>query len=53
MSFWQDASPAVKGAIVVGGILIAYLALSFFAGWFPWSSQVGDEVQQTRGVQPR
>jgi hypothetical protein len=53
MSFWQDASPAVKGAIVVGGILILYFVAAYFGGFFPWGSQVGDEIQQTRGIQPR
>jgi hypothetical protein len=51
MGFWQDASPAVKGAIVLGGILIAYFLVAFVAGLPPYGSQVGDEIQQTRGMQ--
>jgi hypothetical protein len=49
MSFWQDASPLVKGALVVGGLLILYFALSYPLGLWPNNSQVGDAVQQERG----
>lgn len=52
MGFWQDASPVVKGAIVVGGLLIAYLLAAWAIGLPPYGSQVGDDVQQTRGIQP-
>ncbi len=51
MGFWQDASPAVKGLIVIGGVLIAYFLVALALGLPPYNSQVGDEVQQTRGVQ--
>lgn len=51
MGFWQDASPVVKGAIVVGGLLIVYFVVAWIAGLPPYGSQVGDEVQQTRGIQ--
>lgn len=51
MSFWQDASPVVKGAIVVGGLLLGYLLVAYIAGLPPYGSQIGDQVQQTRGVQ--
>ncbi|MDQ3037201.1 MAG: hypothetical protein M3Y87_32710 [Myxococcota bacterium] len=51
MGFWQDASPLVKGAIVVGGLLIAYFLIAMVAGLPPYGSQIGDEVQQERGIQ--
>ncbi len=50
MGFWQDASPAVKGAVVLGALLIVYFAVAFFAGLPPYGSAVG-EIQQSRGVQ--
>ena len=52
MGFWQDASPVVKGAIVVGGLLIVYFLAAWAIGLPPYGSQVGDEIQQTRGIQP-
>ncbi|MBN8615605.1 MAG: hypothetical protein J0L92_33730 [Deltaproteobacteria bacterium] len=49
MGFWEDASPAVKGAIIVGGIAILYFVVAMFAGLPPYGG--GEpEVQQTRGV---
>lgn len=51
MSFWEDASPAVKGVVVIGGLLIAYLGVARLVGFFPYGSQ--PEVQQTREIQPR
>lgn len=53
MGFWQDASPVVKGAIVVGGLLIAYFLVAWVAGLPPYGSAIDDEVQQTRGLQPQ
>ena len=48
MSFWEDASPIVKGAIVFGiiGIIIATLVLTGVIG--------GTEAETTgeRGLQP-
>ncbi|MFN7698323.1 MAG: hypothetical protein ACK6CU_22205 [Deltaproteobacteria bacterium] len=48
MGFWEDASPAVKGAIIVGGIAILYFAVAYVAGLPPYGGQA--EVQQTRGM---
>jgi hypothetical protein len=50
MGFWQDASPAVKGAIVVGGLLIVYFVVAYLAGLPPYGGAGGDAVQQTRGL---
>lgn len=49
MGFWEDASPATKGTIVVGGLLILYFAVAFFVGLWPYNSVTGD-TQQTRGL---
>jgi hypothetical protein len=49
MSFWEDASPVVKGAIVVGvlGIIAAVLL---------WTGVIGgaieEPVTQERGLEP-
>jgi hypothetical protein len=51
MGFWEDASPAVKGAIIVGGIAILYFVVAFVAGLPPYSNPNAGEVQQTRGLQ--
>ncbi|MCS6799079.1 MAG: hypothetical protein NZ898_11210 [Myxococcota bacterium] len=63
MSFWSEASPAVKGAIVVGALGLAYLGLGFVAGWPPFEKKCsgdppsedarcvdGEWVQQQRGL---
>jgi hypothetical protein len=50
MGFWEDATPATKGTIVVGGLLIVYFALAFFVGLWPYNST--NEVVQTRGLAP-
>ncbi len=49
MGFWEDASPATKGTIVVGGLLIVYFAVAFFAGLWPYNAPIG-EVEQQRGL---
>lgn len=50
MGFWEDASPAVKGAIIIGGILLLYLGVAFFAGLPPYGG--GEpEATQVRGLQ--
>lgn len=51
MSFWEDASPIVKGAIVVGiiGIIIASLA---WAGVGPFAVDTEIETSGTRELQP-
>ncbi len=48
MGFWEDASPAVKGAIIVGGIAILYFVVAMFTGLPPYGGQ--EEVVQQRGV---
>lgn len=53
MEFWEDASPVVKGAIVVGAILVLYMGIAYMTGLPPYHSQVGEEVQQFRGLEPR
>jgi hypothetical protein len=49
MGFWEDATPATKGTIVVGSLLIVYFGIAFMVGLWPYNAQVG-EVQQTRGL---
>lgn len=48
MSFWSDASPAVKGAIVVGVVGLLYFLIAFVAGLPPYSAEA--EVTQERGL---
>ncbi len=48
MGFWEDATPATKGTIVVGGLLIVYFALASFIGLWPYNTST--EVTQTRGI---
>ena len=50
MGFWEDATPATKGTIVVGSLLIVYFVLASFVGLWPYGSQVGATDTQTRGV---
>lgn len=50
MGFWEDASPAVKGAIIVGGILLLYLGVARVAGIFPYGG-ADPEATQVRGLQ--
>ena len=49
MGFWEDASPAVKGSIVVGGLAIAYFLLAMVTGLWPYNAVQEDVAQQTRG----
>ena len=37
MSFWEDSSPVVKVALIVGVLGILYFAAAFFGGFFPFS----------------
>lgn len=50
MSFWSDASPAVKGAIVVGVVGILYLGIAAVAGLAPFGNPTGEQTSQSRGV---
>lgn len=51
MGFWEDASPAVKGTIVVGGLAIVYLVIAAVAGLPPYGGGAATEgTQQSRGI---
>lgn len=50
MSFWSDASPVVKGAIVFGVVGLLYLGVAFAAGFVPFGSGHGEDTTQQRGV---
>lgn len=47
MSFWTDASPLVKAAIVLGVAGLLYLGLAAAAGLPPYA---GPETVQQRGI---
>jgi len=49
MSFWEDASPVVKGAIVVGILGIIVAAMAFFAVP-PFDAGPDEETAQERGL---
>ena len=49
MGFWEDATPATKGTIVVGGLLIVYFGLASMLGFWPYNAPNG-EAEQTRGI---
>jgi hypothetical protein len=36
MGFWEDSSPIVKVALIVGVLGIIYLAIAYFVGLFPF-----------------
>ena len=50
MSFFSDASPVVKGAIVVGAVGILYFAAAWMGGFAPFGSPAGETSQQ-RGLE--
>lgn len=51
MSFWENASGATKGIIVVGGVLIVVLLGMMGAGVGPFDDSVGGEAAtQERGL---
>lgn len=54
MSFWDDASGVVKGAIVIGVLGLVYFAIAFVADLPPFGGGVAadGEVTQQRGIQP-
>ena len=37
MSFWEDSSPIVKGAVVIGVVGLLYFAAAFAIGLFPFA----------------
>jgi len=49
MGFWEDATPATKGTIVVGALLIVYFGLASMLGFWPYGSPNG-ATEQTRGI---
>lgn len=63
MGFWQDSSPIVKGALIVGGLGAVYLLLAVIAGLPPFPGGCAEEcdngsecvegecVQNDRGMQ--
>ena len=53
MSFWEDASGVVKGAIVVGVVGLVYFAIAFAADLPPFGGGAAaeGEVTQQRGIQ--
>lgn len=53
MSFWSDASPIVKGAIVVGVVGAVYLLTARVAGFVPFTPETGEaEGTSQRGLPP-
>ena len=51
MSFWSEASPIVKGAVVVGAVGILYLGIAFVGNMAPFGPAAGGEqVTQARGA---
>lgn len=54
MSFWEDASGVVKGAIVIGVLGLVYFAIAFVADLPPFGGGAAaeGEVTQQRGIQP-
>jgi hypothetical protein len=51
MSFWEDASPVVKGAIVVGILGIIVAAMAFFAVP-PFDAGPEEDTTTERGLEP-
>ncbi len=52
MSFWEDASPVVKGAIVIGVLGLSYFGVAYFAGLPPFGSATDEEISEERELQP-
>lgn len=50
MGFWEDASPAVKGAIIIGGVGLIYLAIAFAAGLPPYGGGTDESTTVERGL---
>jgi hypothetical protein len=50
MGFWEDASPVVKGAIVVGALGMIYLAIAALAGLPPYGGGTDEAITPTRGT---
>jgi len=52
MSFWEDASPVVKGAIVFGVIGLLYFGIALIADLPPFGGGAEDATTDQRGLQP-
>lgn len=52
MSFWEDASGGVKGAIVVGIVAILSFGVMYFAGIGIYAPATDDELSEDRGLPP-
>ena len=50
MSFWEDASLVVKGAIVFGILGLLYFGVAFAAGLPPFGGGGDEETTQQRGL---
>lgn len=50
MSFWEDASPVVKGAIVIGALGLVYFGIALVAGWPPFPGDDPETTTQQRGL---
>ena len=50
MSFWEDASPVVKGAIAVGVVGLLYFGIAFVAELPPFGGGGDEEVTTERGL---
>ena len=48
MSFWSDASPIVKIAIVIGAVGFLYLGIAKVAHWAPFPAD--EPAAQARGL---
>lgn len=51
MSFWEDASPVVKGAIVIGALGLVYFGIAFAASLPPFGGGGDEATTQERGLQ--
>lgn len=47
MQFWEDASPLVKGTVVVGSLLAIYLVVASLVGLFPYASHPEASTSRT------
>lgn len=43
MGFWEDSSPIVKGALVVGVLGLLYMGIAFAVGLFPFPASCSYE----------
>lgn len=50
MSFWEDASGVVKGAIIFGVVGLLYFGVAFMADLPPFGGGETDEVTTERGL---